>query len=79
MLEWSDGDNVGETKQLKQKLLEYYITTMHIFLSMLKGKRMLFASEMWFNTSSMKNYNPSRTELKKKLRGLWKKLYVMKF
>ena len=52
MLEYSDGDNYGETKQLKQKLPEHYNN--HIFLSMLKGMRTLFASEMWLSTSSMK-------------------------
>ena len=34
LLECSDGDNVGETKQLKQKLQELYSN--HKFLSMLK-------------------------------------------
>ena len=35
MLECSDGDNVGETKQLKQKLQEHYND--HIFLSNVEG------------------------------------------
>ena len=65
--ECSDEDNVGKTKQLKQKLQEYYNN--HIFLPMLKGMRMLLALEMWFSISSMKNYNPLRTALKTKLSG----------
>ena len=48
MLECFDGDNVGETKQLKQKLQELYNN--HKFLSMLKGMRTMFALEMWLNT-----------------------------
>ena len=79
MLECSERENVGETKQLKQKLLGHYND--HIFLSMLKGVRTLFAFalEMWFSTSSMKNYNPLKITLKTKLSGLYKlsqKLYV---
>ena len=58
--------NDGETKQLKQS---YYD---HIFLSMLKGMRTLFALEMWLSTSSMKNYNPLRTALKTRLSGCHK-------
>ena len=55
MLECSDGDNVGETEQLKQKQPEHYND--HIF-SLMKGMRTLFALGMWLSISSMKNNNP---------------------
>jgi len=59
VLECSEGDNVGETKQMKQKLQEHYRD--HIFLSMLKGMKMFIALEMRLSTSSMKSYSPLRT------------------
>ena len=76
MLECSDGDSVGKTKQLKQKLQELYND--HIFLSMLKGMRTLFALEAWLSTSLTKNYSPLRTALKTKL-GELHKLTFAKF
>ena len=72
-----NGDNVGETKQLKQKLQELYND--HIFLSILKGIRTLFALEMWLSTWSMKNYSPLRIALKTKLGGLQQNSHAMKF
>ena len=44
MLEWFDGDNISETKQLKQKLQEH--CNDHIFLSILKAMTTFFALEM---------------------------------
>ena len=69
MLQYSDEDNAGETKQLRQKLQKH--CNNHIFFSMLKGMRTLFALELWLRTS-MKNYNLSRATLKTKLSGLYK-------
>jgi len=47
MVEFSDGDDIYTIKRSKQKLQEH--NKVHIFLSMLKSMRMLFALKIWLS------------------------------
>jgi len=81
MLECSEGDNVGKTKQLKQKLQEHCKQQPHIFVNF-EGHEDVVRFRNVVEYTINENYNPLRTALKTKPSELYKmsqKLYMMKF